>query len=538
MIYAIRKVQSTFSLFTLIVFLNFLFGCSYYKVGSKSVTPGPATKVIADNGKTNFYVLHVGESLWQINNVKISDDEITGSLVKLDSMAMHYYQKYQYNDRVKSVDRRYVHQVHVHADKFSKRGDIVAVAGKDVTGVDVYDMNTGKTVASYLGTTILLGLGTIIVTLLIACACPHVYLYDGETYHLDNNLFTGATSPVLERDDHQLMPDYFKDSDSYELLVINEENERQLTNQMELIVAYHGEDTRIVPDQEGNLHTISNAMKAKRIVDDNDEDIVGLAGIEDDQGHLFNTESKEGFSNVYATFTKPADAKNAKLVLKVKNNPWGGYVYNEFSKLFGRQYDNWVKRNHKKSKEEVMASLKGAGIPLLVSMRQGNEWKDIELVDLVGESSYNTLAIPIGRDLMDGENLEFRIRSGFMFWNLDYVGMDFSGEKEMDVQYLSVSEAVGNGKMDFREDLSFDDDRYMEHVRGDTTKVTFRGLKTDSESRTIILHSKGYYLPTKEYEGKPARKELAKFRSDGHFSRYSKALHDKVFEGFTFNSQE
>ena len=214
-------------------------------------------------------------------------------------------------------------------------------------------------------------------------------------------------------------------------------------------------------------------------------------------------------------------------------------MYNEFSKLFGKYYDNWVKKNQKKSKEEVLANMKETGIPLVVSIKQGEDWIDIETIDLIGDVNYNSLVIPIDQKLLTNELIEFRIRSGFMFWQLDYMAMDFSAPADISIQYLSPSMALGNGVIDYKASLNNDDDNYMEHlVTGDSTEIKFESLKySASQSRTIILHSKGYYLPQKEYEGKPDKEELATFKEEAGLSRYSKKLYVNYFESLVVNPE-
>ena len=222
--------------------------------------------------------------------------------------------------------------------------------------------------------------------------------------------------------------------------------------------------------------------------------------------------------------------------MQVKNTEWSGYVYHEFTKLFGSYYDNWVAKNQrKKSREEMESDQKKHGLPLVISVKKGDEWVDIEAIDLVGSISYNGLAVELPQELLNGEQLEVRIRSGFMFWKLDYLALDFSANDGYELQKLKPSIANGNRDKDFIAELSFDDEAYMDHpLFGDSTYVEYHGLNVNSEKqRTLILHSKGYYIPLAEYDTKMERKELAKFKANGELSRFSQELFEIQFGEMT-----
>jgi len=55
--------------------------------------------------------------------------------------------------------------------------------------------------------------------------------------------------------------------------------------------------------------------------------------------------------------------------------------------------------------------------------------------------------------------------------------------------------------------------------------------------RTIYLHSKGYYLPQKEFSGKLQRSELAKINVEGGLSIFSRELYEDVFGNITLNTE-
>jgi hypothetical protein len=476
----------------------------------------------------------VGDAMWEIQNFDLENKVIKGQLVPFQGESLEMYERMitGENKRVPFSQSNYVYQIHLYADSFMKDDNTITLQESDVTRLDIFDINQAVRIVSILGTTLLVTVGGIGLLLFIACACPHVYVYDGETYHVDNSLFTGAVAPQLERDDYKLMPDYFASSDQYQFYVKNDEDEKQFTNLLELMVVEHEKGTEVYPDQRGNINLVSNPIMPKSLTDDGNKDLTELVGFHDGRAFVFNNSTAEDFSNVYATFDLPENKKDAKLILQAKNTEWSGYVYNEFTKLFGSYYDNWVKKNQrKKSREEMIADQKKHGLPLVISVKSGDDWVDIETIDLMGAISYNGLAVNIPQEFLSNNELEVRVRSGFMFWKLDYLAIDFTPNERYQVQNLKPAIAKGGDGRDFGNELNADDDLYMDHpVIGDSTYVEFQGLSNNAnKARTIILHSKGYYLSLTKHDSKMERKELAKFKADGELSRYSQELYQEQF---------
>ena len=115
-----------------------------------------------------------------------------------------------------------------------------------------------------------------------------------------------------------------------------------------------------------------------------------------------------------------------------------------------------------------------------------------------------------------------------MFWELDYIGMDYSKNTSIDVQILKPSYAKGNNGEDFVSALSTEDDDYMIHPEGSSAiKVRFEPIEIqEGKKRTMLIHSKGYYIMNKSYSGKTYREELAKFTEPGELSRFSQQLYN------------
>ena len=507
----------------------FLCSCVYIKMVKPHHLPADNSAIMIENSHANFYIIHVGDTVWQLNNLTKTVTGIAGNLVEADSKAIYYHLQVKKNasKKVPSRDLYYTSQVHIYANKIIKGDALSGINFVDINKIEVYRDDPGKSLAAAAGVGIavtVVSIAALAVLINAICGCPHVYVNNGESDYYNNTLFTGATSTVLERNDYQIMPDYFPNSNTYNFTIHNEENETQFTNQLALIVVQHDDKTKVYADQKGSVYAIKNPISPFKTVNNAEEDIQDKIMAEDEMSFNFDNRSTADYADVISTFKKPKNVKDAKLILKVKNSTWSGFVYQEFSKLFGKKYHNWVIKNAKKPLAEVKENMVKAGIPLVVSIKKGEEWVVIEAIDLIGDIAYNTLAIPIDENLISGEDIQIRIRSGFKFWSMDYLAIDFSSQAALSVQHLKPIKAADSSGEDYTVQLSNDDDLYMERLeKSSKVWVRFDGLKNEGK-RTIILHSKGYYLSTKNYEGQPNKKALEKLKNEVEFSRYSKEL--------------
>ena len=86
--------------------------------------------------------------------------------------------------------------------------------------------------------------------------------------------------------------------------------------------------------------------------------------------------------------------------------------------------------------------------------------------------------------------------------------------------------AIENGSEDVKYSLLADDENYLvQETVGDYAVLKFEAPDITDKERSIILHSKGYYLILREQEGKFHKKELLRFKKEGRFPEFSKELY-------------
>lgn len=478
-----------------------------------------------------YVVVHVGDEKWLLQNpIKVENHQLVGKIGEVDSQRESIYDEiYMNNGTSYSSDTYTVNQTHIYLKSFSRLADsYIQFDPTKVIAAHYVRMDNRKKarrVGGIVAASVGGALGGMALFLVIACGCPHNYTFDGNQFSYSNTLFTGASAQNLERFDYKKLDDLFEDQSTYEMILKNELNESQFINQLELIVVNHDKNISVVSDQQGNLYSIKEANAPISVMNANNEDVKELVITKDEQSYSFNEMTDENMVNLYATFDKPTDISNAKMVIDLKNTQWGGLVYQEFGNIMGDRFDDWVAKNQERSPEQARKEQKEAGIQLIPYIKKDNTWIELDAIDLIGEVNYNSLVVPIPEELIGDDKIEIKLQAGFNFWQVDYLAMDFTQSDELDVQTLSPS--LINGVESFS--ANYDDEKYLELLNtGDSAHIQFMGLNSSGETRTILLKSKGYYLIKDIYAGKPNWKELMRINEPGGLSILSKDIFIEV----------
>ena len=419
-----------------------------------------------------------------------------------------------------TFDNGIIHQVHLHTNSLSNIDNKISLDLNDLIHVAFFKKNSDAGTGAKVVITTLLSFGLLTIILgVIACNCPHVYVQNGESFEYTNTLFTGALSKQLERFDYKSLKDFHPAKSSLFMQIKNEDEERQFTNLLGLKVAYHDPSFQVMNDKFGNLYSIASPKNAIRSIDQEKIDQSEFISTDNESYFSFDSPTKNGLVSTDLTFNKPADISNAKLILNLKNSDWAGYIHQKFLENIGSYQKEWIESNSKKSTEELQDAFKKGGIPLVVYVKKKNKWIEIETIQPIGNAGDQSVVIPIDPNLLTDSSIEIRLQSGFKFWDLDYVAMDFSKQKVFEVQYISPS--FVSGEENNLKSLSSNDEAYLTtESHSEPISVRFDGLQTD-KTRTLFLESKGYYIRQKMETNKPNYMELAKISRKNGLGRFS-----------------
>jgi hypothetical protein len=428
------------------------------------------------------------------------------------------------------TERGILNEVHIYLNNQGEelpRGSYT-IPFSDIREIRIIEKDTGKTTASYVFGTLGIVLGAFVVIGIIVAltksSCPYVYSHDGESFLFEGEIFGGAIGPNLQREDYLPLPSLKSADDLYRLRISNELHERQYTDLAQLVVVEHPENQKVLLDKSGKPHLLKEVERPTSATSYSGENLISSLAEKDREVFFFNDEDYSN-NGIIMKFEKPQQSGLGKLVLQGKNTLWFDYQFGEFLKKFGGFYNEWMDKQSKISSEERTQRIIDNDFPLSIYLKQNNQWELVDRLFTVGPLALRDFVVPVDLSKVDSDQVEIKIETGFMFWELDYVGMDFTEDQQLKIGYFKPIEAFGTGSIDWTKALEAVDKQYMvQEEVGEVTEIIYREMKpTNDNQKTCFLHTNGYYELIREFDGLPKIVELNKFKEPGYFSEFSRA---------------
>ena len=507
-------------------------GCTYYKAKTLPSTDKPTIDKIGTLHK--YFVIHHGENVYSCSDLSVDMDNISGDIQRISPKFFHY------NDDPKVPHDKYDNSILNEVHIYMKDGSVMPPAGlSKIPLADIKEIRIIQTDGTATLVTLILGtvgviagfyLILVIVIALTKSSCPYVYSYNGENFIFEGETYGGAIASNLERDDYMPLPSIIPVNDSYRIRINNELKECQYTDLAELVAVDHPEGTKVLLDKYGSPQIISDPRSPETAISANSDDLLQIIKEKDHSIYFFNDENSLK-NTVTMKFKKPGNAVEGKLLLNAKNSLWFDHVFGEFLSKFGSSYNTWMKTQSKTDPVLREQKIKENDFPLTAYMLKNGEWKLIDFLYTVGPLASRDFVLPV--DLSGaGDEIEIRIETGFMFWELDYAAMDFTVKHNLYVKKYAPFTGVDNGGFDRTDELVSSDKKYMvqEHA-GLSTEVIYKTEPVNEGSiRTVFLHTRGYYELIREFTGIPYIIELNKFKTPGYFSEYSRSEYFRILK--------
>ena len=299
--------------------------------------------------------------------------------------------------------------------------------------------------------------------------------------------------------------------------------EVQHTDFANLTIAEHSKDVRLLIDPQGKLHSIQNLQSPLAAFLNNRKDVSAELKNEDYRSCLFNDNQQiQSRQDLYLKFTNDGRHTNGKLVVKARSSSWFLYVYDELAKGFGTYYNKWMKEEQKKPVSELNKWSKEQHIPLSISVKTADGWKEINEITTIGPLLNREVVIPL--DLPANDYAEVKISTGYMFWELDYAGIDYSNDDNFSVKEISPYEAVNEKGVNVLPELASADKKFLiQPAVGDYAIVKYKVVSPEAGmEQTFFLHSSGYYDHPRYPSGSPKVAFLKSFEKPGAMSAFSK----------------
>lgn len=534
-----KRLSSFLSMCLTLLFLNLIIGCSYYNVKSVTTTPETLASHIDDFAKNQQYVvIHSGQDIWHLSNLEVNEQEKTMS-GKVEYIAENHIPKKPRESKTThlySGKKEVLNEVHFYISSQDKRnyGEQTAIHFSEINSISINDKNSGRSIANVFIGTIGILAAIVIIVALTKSSCPFIYVNNGEEFIFTGELYPGVLTANQQRDDYLLLPNLIKDNNQFSIKITNELKEIQYTDFVQLLEVNHPEHVKVLLDKKGNPHTFSNINTPINVSVDNFNIDRTPALIKDHNSYLFNSKINTSSSteNIELEFTKPKHSEKAKLVLTVKNSMWLDYVFGKFNQQFGNYYNKFQKDQQASTKEKSTKWMNEQNIPLSVYLQTTTGWTLVDRVNTVGPMAYRDIVVPIDVSSILAETVVIKLETGFMFWEVDYAGIDFTENVSLDVNYIHPTEAIDGNNNDVTNLLSKADQNYFVQPNiGDEVVVNFKLRDTKpGVNRTFFLKNRGYYNYIRNYDGKPNFTKLKLFKEAGAFTDFSKYEYEALID--------
>lgn len=538
---SISAQRIIFGLTAIPLFLMLTSCQNYYKATVKDV-PAFTQNPNAPLYGSRYFILRNGVNAFHMNNIRISEDKRT-IICHLDSLGfnhtLHLTKGRGGHLRYKTTEAAVLNEVHLYIlfDSNAKANSDYTIPVNKVQKIEVIEKDRDKTTASY----VLGGIGITVGVLAVAAAivaatkssCPFVSAYENDEMKLQGEIYGGAIYPQLCRHDYLKLNMSPTSNGKLRLQISNELKEKQFTDIADLLVITHDKSVRVVPDENGNFYSIRQLKEPLSATSGNKDVISLIAKQNDELTYNFDDTiaAKENNVHLSLSFAKPKDATTAKLYLRLKNSYWLDVVYGKFTEAFGTYYPTFFKEQSKRPAEELKQWSKEQQLPLQVSLHTNNGWQTQQRLSTFGPLATREVVVPLNLSNTNDSLVNVQLSSGFMFWEVDYVAIDFSGNTDMQVTTLNAVKAKDETGADVLPLLAKEDGNYLQQpLPGNATIIeySYRPVKDKNKTQTYVLHAKGYYEYARNFTNTADMNFLRKFLQPNALSNYSLELYKQT----------
>ena len=360
-------------------------------------------------------------------------------------------------------------------------------------------------------------------------SCPFIYSFDGREFVFDAEPYGGATCPGMQRTEWCALEHLHPVAGRYKIMVTNEVDETQCTDELKLIVVDHPRGTRVAADENGGIHTFAHVIPPGRAVDREGRlltdrvaaaDRVFWATPEDalDPGQRADLKDELTFE-----FAKPCDAQTVKLLFNGCNTLWASQMLKRFLELRGSEVGAYYRLLNERGLfyQALMEWNRDAELYLLrLQVETSSGWQTKGT--LVGGGPFVSESKAYVLDIRDvpGDMLRIRLTPPAGFWMINHVAVDFSPDAPVQVTELSAIRGDDSRGQDAPGLLNQTDGRYLRMPdTGDHAVLEFNTppAKKGSE-RSVLVKASGYYDIHLHAQGEPQRALLSRIREEPGFA--------------------
>jgi hypothetical protein len=522
--------------------VNSLTGCKYYKPVAATAyndqTKHSSLRELNDEGK--YFILRKGTYSYSLNNVVLDDTKMTLT-AKADTIPAdhkvyikHKKKKYSYNKSNNAVLR----EVHIYTADTSRVDTSLAYTFplSDVKKIEIIEYDKKRSNAGTAKGIVIATVATALVVLTIAAAtdeppppsqtttgsCPYISTFDGMNYNLQGEIYSASIYQPLQKDDY-LPLQLGSATGDYKIRISNELQEIQYTDFADLVVVEHDKNVQMLVNPNGAIFSISNPQAPEAATLNNNIDVRNELLNKDNNNCYFKDDhGTRAAEDLYVSFKNDSKSNRGKLILSGKTSGWVNYLFDEFAKGFGSYYAKWARQQEKRPASELEKWTNEQNIPLTISVKTYEGWKEVQKLKVVGPLLNRDMVIPV--DLPDNGPAEFKISCGYLFWELDYAAIDYTPDVAFTSNTVKPYEAIDENGLNVLPTIANPDKQYLVQPDiGNTAIIKYNRIEPrEGMTQTFFLHSSGYYTHIRHYKGSPKTAFLKSFEQPGALSAFSR----------------
>jgi hypothetical protein len=360
-------------------------------------------------------------------------------------------------------------------------------------------------------------------------SCPFVYSYEGDGYVLDAEPYGSAVCEGLKRTEWASMDAIKAVDGEYRVLLANELDETQYTDELKLIAVDHPAGVHVAPDLSGRFHSFSRPLPPRAARDQAGRDILPLVGRKDDGFWVSRVEEwdprkEEDLRDVLTIeFDKPAGARRVKLLANAWTTMWGSQVIRKFLEVRGDAVSDWY------ADMDVHGPAYGSTVNwqmreelyvLKIWVETKDGWKVKGFMSGGGPYVSKDKAYVLDIADVPGDILKIRLRPPVNFWMLNMLAADYGDDLPVRTTELAATRAIDQDGRDVRAKLAAADGDYLAAPnRGDRTAIAFPAPPVAAGlERTVFVKATGYYDVHLRASGSPRTEVLERISGEPGFA--------------------
>jgi|GEM_PF-3304918 len=326
-------------------------------------------------------------------------------------------------------------------------------------------------------------------------SCPFLYSWNGSDYVFEHESYGFAVFRGWEYTSHERLENLVPIDGLLKIKLSEELDEVSYTDSLILKAVEHDKDVEVLPDLEGNIHTIKEWVRPSSCVDyDNLNCLDRISG----DGYWTTNFDNKDFSKdedlrdgLIIEFDKPEGIVEPKLFLRLKSSLFfkvGGsliidtigsnnldYFYGLFNNpLIKGLVDNWRR----------IAELQ-------VSVWTGSDWKEVDSFGVGGES-WNDVLIMLPQ--VNTDSVMIKLESSSAAYLIDEAKIDYSKDDEIRIIELEPVSMIKNDGIDVMSKLISDDDDRVMLIKNQYVEALFKPVnEIEGKGYSYLTDINGYY---------------------------------------------